>query len=171
MEGNACNCVHRLSSSLRPTAFPGMSINFEYINRMRFLSRYYPVHFQAKLEDVQRFKLASQVVQFIITSFGHTALFPRECYEFYARITGRTLRIDENYQFTFQYPSSESRFGERLPPPVECFWPPRPLLLNLRLLFSFSNHTNLFLFSSLDFPFLHISHGTFSLILIQQPSR
>ena len=62
---------------------------------------------QAKLEDVQRFKLASQVVQFIITSFGHTALFPRECYEFYARITGRTLRIDENYQFTFQYPSSE----------------------------------------------------------------
>ncbi|XGW08066.1 hypothetical protein V3C99_010858 [Haemonchus contortus] len=61
---------------------------------------------QVKVEDVQRFKLASEVVRNIITSFGHTNLFPRECYEFYARITGRTLRVDENWLFTFQYPSS-----------------------------------------------------------------
>uniref|UniRef100_A0A1I7XQK4 WS_DGAT_C domain-containing protein n=1 Tax=Heterorhabditis bacteriophora TaxID=37862 RepID=A0A1I7XQK4_HETBA len=47
-----------------------------------------------------------QVVRSIITSFGHTNLFPRECYEFYARITGRTLRVDENWLFTFQYPST-----------------------------------------------------------------
>ncbi|WKX96431.1 hypothetical protein Q1695_012685 [Nippostrongylus brasiliensis] len=60
---------------------------------------------QVKVEDVQRFKLASEVVRNIITSFGHTNLFPRECYEFYARITGRTLRVDENWLFTFQYPS------------------------------------------------------------------
>ncbi|KHJ95895.1 RhoGAP domain protein [Oesophagostomum dentatum] len=60
---------------------------------------------QAKVEDVQRFKLASQIVKNIITSFGHTNLFPRECYEFYARITGKTLRVDENWLFTFQYPS------------------------------------------------------------------
>ncbi|CAI4232919.1 unnamed protein product [Auanema sp. JU1783] len=63
---------------------------------------------QAKVEDVQRFKLASQVVKSIIVSFGHTNLFPRECYEFYARITGRTLRVDENWLFTFQYPSNLS---------------------------------------------------------------
>lgn len=32
---------------------------------------------QVKVEDVQRFKLASQVVSSIIASFGHTNLFPR----------------------------------------------------------------------------------------------
>ncbi|KAK6734231.1 hypothetical protein RB195_017795 [Necator americanus] len=64
-----------------------------------------PATLLVKVEDVQRFKLASEVVKNIITSFGHTNLFPRECYEFYARITGRTLRVDENWLFTFQYPS------------------------------------------------------------------
>uniref|UniRef100_A0A7E4V6A2 Rho-GAP domain-containing protein n=1 Tax=Panagrellus redivivus TaxID=6233 RepID=A0A7E4V6A2_PANRE len=60
---------------------------------------------RAKLEDVMRFKLASQVISKIIQGFGFTNLFPRECYEFYARITGRTLRVDEHWHFTFQYPS------------------------------------------------------------------
>ncbi|CAJ0581403.1 unnamed protein product, partial [Mesorhabditis spiculigera] len=62
---------------------------------------------KVKVEDVERFKLASQVVSNIVKSFGHTTLFPRECYEFYARITGRTLRYDQNaaWVFTFQYPS------------------------------------------------------------------
>ncbi|GMS84297.1 hypothetical protein PENTCL1PPCAC_6472, partial [Pristionchus entomophagus] len=63
---------------------------------------------KVKVEDVQRFKLASQVVSSIISSFGHTNLFPRECYEFYARITGRTLRINDNWLFTFQMPSKFS---------------------------------------------------------------
>ena len=62
---------------------------------------------RAKLEDVMRFKLASQVISKIIQGFGFTNLFPRECYEFYARITGRTLRVDEHWHFTFQYPSSK----------------------------------------------------------------
>lgn len=48
------------------------------------------------MEDVMRFKMASEVISKIIQSFGHVNLFPRECYEFYARITGRALRIDEN---------------------------------------------------------------------------
>jgi hypothetical protein len=60
----------------------------------------------AKLEDVVRFRLASEVVTKIINGFGYTNLFPRECYEFYARITGRTLRVDENWLFTFQYPAN-----------------------------------------------------------------
>ncbi|KAK6057165.1 hypothetical protein COOONC_05322 [Cooperia oncophora] len=67
---------------------------------------------QVKFEDVQRFKTASEVVRNIITSFGHTNLFPRECYEFYARITGRTLRVDENWLFTFQYPSKYCTWGD-----------------------------------------------------------
>jgi hypothetical protein len=65
--------------------------------------------FQAKIEDVVRFRIASEVVTKIIRGFGFTNLFPRECYEFYARITGRTLRVDDNWLFTFQYPASESR--------------------------------------------------------------
>uniref|UniRef100_A0AC34QBM8 Rho-GAP domain-containing protein n=1 Tax=Panagrolaimus sp. JU765 TaxID=591449 RepID=A0AC34QBM8_9BILA len=64
---------------------------------------------RAKLEDVMRFKLASQVISKIIQGFGFTNLFPRECYEFYARITGRTLRVDEHWHFTFQYPSNSSK--------------------------------------------------------------
>jgi hypothetical protein len=63
--------------------------------------------FQAKLEDVVRFRLASDVVAKIIRGFGYTNLFPRSCYEFYAKITGRTLRVDENWLFTFQYPASK----------------------------------------------------------------
>ncbi|PIC47143.1 hypothetical protein B9Z55_006594 [Caenorhabditis nigoni] len=61
---------------------------------------------QARVEDLQRFKFASNVVCSIICSFGDTKLFPRECYEYYARYTGRTLRIDENRMFTFHNPSS-----------------------------------------------------------------
>ncbi|CAD5213868.1 unnamed protein product [Bursaphelenchus xylophilus] len=64
---------------------------------------------RAKLEDVMRFKLASQVISTIIKSFGCTNLFPRECYEFYARITGRTLHVDDDWNFTFQYPSNSSK--------------------------------------------------------------
>uniref|UniRef100_A0A914LNV6 Rho-GAP domain-containing protein n=1 Tax=Meloidogyne incognita TaxID=6306 RepID=A0A914LNV6_MELIC len=61
---------------------------------------------RAKLDDILRFKIASQVISEIIRGFGYTNLFPRECYEFYARITGRTLRVDEQWHFSFQLPSN-----------------------------------------------------------------
>ncbi|CAI5442243.1 unnamed protein product [Caenorhabditis angaria] len=67
---------------------------------------------QARVEDLQRFKLASDIVRSIICSFGDTKLFPRECYEYYARYTGRTLRIDENRMFTFHNPSNRRARGE-----------------------------------------------------------
>ncbi|VIO93255.1 RhoGAP domain containing protein [Brugia malayi] len=51
---------------------------------------------RAKIEDVIRFKIASEIISRIIENFGYTNLFPQESYEFYARITGRTLRFDEN---------------------------------------------------------------------------
>ncbi|ULU07288.1 hypothetical protein L3Y34_018802 [Caenorhabditis briggsae] len=67
---------------------------------------------QARVEDLQRFKFASNVVCSIICSFGDTKLFPRECYEYYARYTGRTLRIDENRMFTFHNPSNRRARGD-----------------------------------------------------------
>ncbi|EJD76161.1 hypothetical protein LOAG_16829 [Loa loa] len=51
---------------------------------------------RAKMEDVVRFKIASEIISRIIENFGYANLFPRESYEFYARITGRTVRFDEN---------------------------------------------------------------------------
>ncbi|CAG9533614.1 unnamed protein product [Cercopithifilaria johnstoni] len=51
---------------------------------------------RAKIEDVIRFKIASEIISRIIENFGYANLFPQESYEFYARITGRTLRLDEN---------------------------------------------------------------------------
>uniref|UniRef100_A0A915CCE2 Rho-GAP domain-containing protein n=1 Tax=Parascaris univalens TaxID=6257 RepID=A0A915CCE2_PARUN len=61
---------------------------------------------RAKMEDVMRFKIASEVISKIIESFGYANLFPRECYEFYARITGRTLRVDDNdSRFRFAPPT------------------------------------------------------------------
>ncbi|VDK46846.1 unnamed protein product [Anisakis simplex] len=62
---------------------------------------------RAKMEDVMRFKIASEVISKIIQNFGYSNLFPRDCYEFYARITGRTLRVDENdSRFRFTPPTS-----------------------------------------------------------------
>lgn len=67
------------------------------------------------MEDVMRFKIASEVISRIIQYFGYASLFPRECYEFYARITGRTLRIDENdSRLRFAIPFSKCRRSCRM---------------------------------------------------------
>ncbi|KHN75651.1 hypothetical protein Tcan_10190 [Toxocara canis] len=71
---------------------------------------------RAKMEDVMRFKIASEVISKIIQSFGYANLFPRECYEFYARITGRTLRVDDNdARFRFAPPANAHEWP--VPPP------------------------------------------------------
>ena len=51
---------------------------------------------EAKMEDVLRSKIASEVISKVIQNFGHVSLFPKTSYEFYARMTGRTMRVDEN---------------------------------------------------------------------------
>ncbi|KRX81933.1 hypothetical protein T06_12791 [Trichinella sp. T6] len=61
---------------------------------------------RARVEDVIRFRMASRVVTFVVEHFGFSNLFPRENYEFYARITGRTLRVEANWHFSFHYPSN-----------------------------------------------------------------
>ncbi|KAH9392788.1 hypothetical protein TYRP_005876 [Tyrophagus putrescentiae] len=58
----------------------------------------------AKIEDVQRFKIASSIMKFMIDNFGIYNLFGRDNYEYYARISGRVLKVEENWIFAFKYP-------------------------------------------------------------------
>ncbi|EZA51448.1 Rho GTPase-activating protein [Ooceraea biroi] len=58
----------------------------------------------AKMEDVLRFKVATRVTKFMIDNFGVSNLFGRHNYEFYARITGRILKVEEDWIFSFRYP-------------------------------------------------------------------
>ncbi|KAH9493745.1 hypothetical protein DERF_014480 [Dermatophagoides farinae] len=58
----------------------------------------------AKLEDVQRFKIASSIMKFIIDNFGIYNLFGQENYGYYSRMTGKIINVEENWTFTFRYP-------------------------------------------------------------------
>jgi len=42
-------------------------------------------------------------MKFMIDNFGVTNLFGRENYEYYARITGRILKVDDDWIFSFGY--------------------------------------------------------------------
>ncbi|XP_021966911.1 uncharacterized protein LOC110862067 isoform X2 [Folsomia candida] len=59
---------------------------------------------QAKMEDVMKFKVATKIMKFLIDNFGVSNLFGRDNYEYYARITGRILRVEEDWIFSFRYP-------------------------------------------------------------------
>lgn len=43
-------------------------------------------------------------MKFLIDNFGVSNLFGRENYEYYARITGRILKVEEDWIFSFRYP-------------------------------------------------------------------
>ncbi|XP_037086794.1 uncharacterized protein LOC119107455 [Pollicipes pollicipes] len=62
----------------------------------------------ARHEDVLRFKeevnVAMRVMKFLIDNFGVSDLFGRANYEYYARITGRVLRVERDWIFSFRYP-------------------------------------------------------------------
>ena len=49
------------------------------------------------------FQLATKVTTFFIEQFGIRELFGRENYEYYARLTGRILRVEDEWIF-FTYP-------------------------------------------------------------------
>merc|ERR1719348_536151 len=57
----------------------------------------------AKMEDIERFKLATRAVSYFIDNFGMRDLFGRENYEYYARLTGRILKVEDEWIF-FTYP-------------------------------------------------------------------
>lgn len=50
------------------------------------------------------FQIATRVTKFMIDNFGVSNLFGRDNYEFYARITGRILKVEEDWIFSFRYP-------------------------------------------------------------------
>ncbi|KAL7639453.1 UNVERIFIED_CONTAM: hypothetical protein RMT77_009954 [Armadillidium vulgare] len=58
----------------------------------------------ACMEDVMRFKVATRIMKFMIDNFGVSNLLGRENYEYYAKITGRILKVEEDWIFAFRYP-------------------------------------------------------------------
>ncbi|KPM08971.1 RhoGAP domain containing protein [Sarcoptes scabiei] len=70
----------------------------------------------AKIEDVQRFKIASSIIKFMIDNFGVCNLFGKENYEYYARITRRVLNVEESWTFAFKYPSEELFYNHQEEP-------------------------------------------------------
>jgi len=57
----------------------------------------------ARMEDVERFKHATKATSYFIEHFGMRDLFGRENYEYYARLTGRILKVEDEWIF-FTYP-------------------------------------------------------------------
>lgn len=57
----------------------------------------------ATLEDVERFKHATKATSYFISNFGMRNLFGQENYEYYARLTGRILRLEDEWIY-FTYP-------------------------------------------------------------------
>ncbi|KAI1294809.1 Rho GTPase-activating protein 20 [Halotydeus destructor] len=62
----------------------------------------------SKLEDAQKFKahiiLATSIIKFLIDNFGVSNLFGRLNYEYYARISGRVLKVEDNWILALKYP-------------------------------------------------------------------
>ncbi|GAU98187.1 hypothetical protein RvY_09366 [Ramazzottius varieornatus] len=69
-----------------------------------FMSCAGPTTKQISVEDIQRYKMASKIITFLIDNFALGDLFGRENYEYYAKITGRVLRVDDDWIFAFNYP-------------------------------------------------------------------
>ncbi|KAL3183660.1 hypothetical protein MRX96_033757 [Rhipicephalus microplus] len=49
-------------------------------------------------------KTSCRATRFLIDNFGVSNLFGRHNYEYYARLTGRVLRVEEDWIFAFRYP-------------------------------------------------------------------
>ncbi|XP_075159545.1 rho GTPase activating protein at 71E isoform X4 [Haematobia irritans] len=58
----------------------------------------------ARMEDVLKFKVATKIMKYIIDKFATHDLFGRDNYEYYARVTGRILKVQDEWICSFQYP-------------------------------------------------------------------
>ncbi|XP_017034195.1 uncharacterized protein RhoGAP71E isoform X4 [Drosophila kikkawai] len=58
----------------------------------------------ARMEDVLKFKVATKIMQNIIDKFATHDIFGRDNYEYYARVTGRILKVQDEWICSFQYP-------------------------------------------------------------------
>ncbi|KAJ8981148.1 hypothetical protein NQ317_013813 [Molorchus minor] len=65
----------------------------------------------AKMEDVMKFKVASRVMKHLIEEFASSNLFGKANYEYYARVTGRVLRVQGEWICSFQYPPAKCQGG------------------------------------------------------------
>jgi hypothetical protein len=57
-----------------------------------------------KMITLSTLQVATRIMKFLIENFGVSNLFGRDNYEFYARITGRILKVEEDWIFSFRYP-------------------------------------------------------------------
>ncbi|KAH1019717.1 hypothetical protein HUJ04_009499 [Dendroctonus ponderosae] len=64
----------------------------------------------ARMEDVMKFKVASKVMKHLIEEFASSNLFGKDNYEYYARVTGRVLRVQGEWICSFQYPPTKGMF-------------------------------------------------------------
>ncbi|CAD7081230.1 unnamed protein product [Hermetia illucens] len=58
----------------------------------------------ARMEDVLRFKATTRIMKQMIDQFATCDLFGRGNYEYYARVTGRILKVQDEWICSFQYP-------------------------------------------------------------------
>ncbi|XP_026332030.1 uncharacterized protein LOC113239318 isoform X2 [Hyposmocoma kahamanoa] len=58
----------------------------------------------ATMEDVQRFKVATRIMRQLIEQFSAGDLFGHDNYEYYARVTGRVLRVKDEWICSFRDP-------------------------------------------------------------------
>ncbi|XP_036670414.3 rho GTPase-activating protein gacU isoform X1 [Drosophila suzukii] len=58
----------------------------------------------ARMEDVLKFKVSTKIMQNIIDKFATHDIFGRDNYEYYARVTGRILKVQDEWICSFQYP-------------------------------------------------------------------
>ncbi|XP_050080229.1 uncharacterized protein LOC126567911 isoform X2 [Anopheles maculipalpis] len=58
----------------------------------------------ARMKDVLRFKVATRIMKQMIEQFTACDLFGRVNYEYYARVTGRVLRVQDEWICSFRYP-------------------------------------------------------------------
>jgi hypothetical protein len=72
------------------------------------------VHLQAAVMFTFVFQIATKIIKFMIDNFGVSNLFGRDNYEYYARITGSILKVENDWIIYFKYPlksmSSEYTF-------------------------------------------------------------
>ncbi|CAG2104591.1 unnamed protein product [Medioppia subpectinata] len=63
----------------------------------------------ATSHDLPRYKaqtaVATAIIRFLIDNFGASNLFGRDNYEYYGRISGRVLNVEDNWIFALKYPS------------------------------------------------------------------
>ncbi|KAL5291292.1 hypothetical protein ACFFRR_010599 [Megaselia abdita] len=82
----------------------------------------------ARMEDVLKFKTATRIMKHIIDNFGKYDLFGRENYEYYSRITGRIVKVNDEWICSFRFPppprgkSAQQKYAQKFYLASEKTW-------------------------------------------------